>query len=856
MTCHRLSDRGMTRYGRFKPISVGAEFVCVSMRSKSGCATRTQANDNSRPAPLQMQPRLESRALLFKCFHCQNKHSPLAVVVYLPGQCEVEILASQSIDTQPCTHLLLPLCRCLDASRSNEHARSVSLLKHNSLLAMNGNSNNNLHTIVIHRRQDVGKAKSLGFSIVGGVDSPKGNMGIFVKTIYPKGLAAESNLLMKGDEILEVNGISLSGLTRNSALQVIKSAKRGDVKMTLRRAKRRLFIDSYLDVAHAMHVSAENRAEKQKHPWRNGLNDDVQKQSTVSRCQPNYLTAKYHPETFSNRPPTQYYCSKPKEATPLFSTPVKWPFSKFVHASLSSDVNKNPGQYEETYLSHDVMEELVDSTSRQPQVNSNEEAELHLILEGKDHKFSNAKHSPSLSDGKSDDSGFQSAAEVRRQSTLNMGVDDGLQGLSSNSPNESTKSNTRYVSVWQNIEQPPGGSIIAQYVAQNAVIRSAPFKGLQIPTVGSITKSQNSSRKVTDDACSRNCYSNEKLIIKPLSENTTNKFSSINEIMQPPNAVKSVSNVSTKSATCFSTQKFSTQAENAKLQNHDIDCGIVPGFVKMQIARFASNKNGKEIKCASSPSGAYTFAGNPKNIINENLIKMNSILDEQSKSVSRSYDVKSSSTVQNETSTKFQNDGNYQHTVNGSSYSSDKKLSDDKHRKPIIINDDLENENDLNLPRSRFAETDCSKVTRHEIAEMCQKVNYPNGVKKRDRFDENPSSNSRISFTSIRLNSLSPFGEINNEMDTAVIEFENGACGLGIILEGGRDSPKGDCPVQIKRILPGGSVYNDGRIKVGDELVEINGENVSMQTTTQIRSLLKNLSEGKILLTVKRHRIM
>ncbi|KRY66745.1 PDZ domain-containing protein 2, partial [Trichinella pseudospiralis] len=738
MTCHRLSDRGMTRYGRFKPISVGAEFVCVSMRSKSGCATRTQANDNSRPAPLQMQ----------------------------------------------------------HASRSNEHARSVSLLKHNSLLAMNGNSNNNLHTIVIHRRQDVGKAKSLGFSIVGGVDSPKGNMGIFVKTIYPKGLAAESNLLMKGDEILEVNGISLSGLTRNSALQVIKSAKRGDVKMTLRRAKRRLFIDSYLDVAHAMHVSAENRAEKQKHPWRNGLNDDVQKQSTLSRCQPNYLTAKYHPETFSNRPPTQ-------------------PFSKFVHASLSSDVNKNPGQYEETYLSHDVMEELVDSTSRQPQVNSNEEAELHLILEGKDHKFSNAKHSPSLSDGKSDDSGFQSAAEVRRQSTLNMGVDDGLQGLSSNSPNESTKSNTRYVSVWQNIEQPPGGSIIAQYVAQNAVIRSAPFKGLQIPTVGSITKSQNSSRKVTDDACSRNCYSNEKIIIKPLSENTTNKFSSINEIMQPPNAVKSVSNVSTKSATCFSTQKFSTQAENAKLQNHDIDCGIVPGFVKMQIARFASNKNGKEIKCASSPSGAYTFAGNPKNIINENLIKMNSILDEQSKS-----------------------------------------LSDDKHRKPIIINDDLENENDLNLPRSRFAETDCSKVTRHEIAEMCQKVNYPNGVKKRDRFDENPSSNSRISFTSIRLNSLSPFGEINNEMDTAVIEFENGACGLGIILEGGRDSPKGDCPVQIKRILPGGSVYNDGRIKVGDELVEINGENVSMQTTTQIRSLLKNLSEGKILLTVKRHRIM
>ncbi|KAL1234937.1 PDZ domain-containing protein [Trichinella spiralis] len=721
---------------------------------------------------------------------------------------------------------------------------------------MNANSNNDLHTIVIHRRQDVGKAKSLGFSIVGGVDSPKGNMGIFVKTIYPKGLAAESNLLMKGDEILEVNGISLSGLTRNSALQVIKSAKRGDVKMTLRRAKRRLFIDSYLDVAHAMHVSAENRAEKQKYPWRTGINDDMQQQSTFSCIQPSYLTVKHHPETSSDRSPTQCYCIKPKDATSLFSTPIKWPFSNFVHASVSSDVNANQyGQYEETYLSHDVMEELVDSTSRQPQVNSNEEAELHLILEGKDHKFSNAKHSPSLSDGKSDDSGFQSAAEVRRQSTLNMGVDDGLQGLSSNSPNESTKSNTRYVSVWQNIEQPPGGSIIAQYVAQNAVIRSAPFKGLQIPNVGSITKRRNSNQKVTNDACSRNCYSNEKIMIEPLSENTTNKFSSINQIMQPPGVVKSDSTVPTKSATCFNTPKFSTQAETAKLQNNDIDCGIVPGFVKMQIARFASNENDKEMKCASV-SGACSFTGNPKNIINENLIKMNSIWDEQSKSVSRSYSVKSSSTVQNETAIKFQNDRNYQHTINGSSYSSDKKLSDDKHRKPIIINNGLENENDLNLPRSRFAETDCCKVIGHEVAEMCQKVHYPNGVKKQDRFDENSSSNNRISFTSIRLNSPSPFGEINNEMDTAVIEFENGACGLGMILEGGRDSPKGDCPVQIKRILPGGSVYNDGRIKVGDQLVEINGENVSMQTTTQIRSLLKNLPEGKILLTVKRRRIM
>jgi C-terminal processing protease CtpA/Prc len=60
-------------------------------------------------------------------------------------------------------------------------------------------------------------------------------MGIYVKTIYPNGQAAEKGTVHEGDEILSVNGKAFQGLSHQEAINVFKSIKVGEVMILIGR---------------------------------------------------------------------------------------------------------------------------------------------------------------------------------------------------------------------------------------------------------------------------------------------------------------------------------------------------------------------------------------------------------------------------------------------------------------------------------------------------------------------------------------------------------------------------------------------------------------------------------------------
>lgn len=75
-------------------------------------------------------------------------------------------------------------------------------------------------------------SEGLGFSIVGGKGSKQGDLPIFIKTVFPRGAAAQDGRLSRGDQIIAVNNDLLTDFTQEQAVAKLKQAT-GKIKITV-----------------------------------------------------------------------------------------------------------------------------------------------------------------------------------------------------------------------------------------------------------------------------------------------------------------------------------------------------------------------------------------------------------------------------------------------------------------------------------------------------------------------------------------------------------------------------------------------------------------------------------------------
>lgn len=81
------------------------------------------------------------------------------------------------------------------------------------------------------------------------------------------------------------------------------------------------------------------------------------------------------------------------------------------------------------------------------------------------------------------------------------------------------------------------------------------------------------------------------------------------------------------------------------------------------------------------------------------------------------------------------------------------------------------------------------------------------------------------------------------------VKMNKGVTGVGFVIQGGKGSPRGDLPITVKRIFRGGPAE---QLQVNDELLDVNGEDLTVMKHAEAWQHLKFLPSGEISMTIRR----
>ncbi|XP_069777307.1 multiple PDZ domain protein isoform X3 [Narcine bancroftii] len=106
--------------------------------------------------------------------------------------------------------------------------------------------------------------------------------------------------------------------------------------------------------------------------------------------------------------------------------------------------------------------------------------------------------------------------------------------------------------------------------------------------------------------------------------------------------------------------------------------------------------------------------------------------------------------------------------------------------------------------------------------------------------------------TTLSLSGLTPSSILHDDLappQYKTITLDRGADGLGFSIVGGYGSPHGDLPIYVKTVFAKGAAAEDGRLKRGDQIIAVNGQNLEGVTHEEAVSILKR-TKGTVTLTV------